>query len=131
MSLLEFQRERQEENRQLFGSDYHTELDLVFCDPTGDYLKPNLVSSKACLIARRVGFPKGVSMHTLRHSHASQLLSAGVSLPTVSKRLGHTDPSVTARIYSHPMPKGDVKAAELWDANFQNQTPVNATTKAF
>ena len=68
-------------------------------------------------------------MHTRRHAQASQLLSAGVSLPTVSKRLGHTDPSVTARIYSHPMPKDDVKAAELWDANFQTTADVAATAK--
>ncbi len=129
LTLLRFQRERQEENRRLFGADYRADLNLVFCYPHGDYMKPNLVSSKACFIARRVGLPKGVSMHTLRHSHASQLLSAGVSLPTVSKRLGHTDPSVTARIYSHPMPKDDVKAAELWDANFQNATPMNPTAK--
>lgn len=103
----------------MFGPDYRTDLDLVFSNPQGNYLKPNNVSSKACQIARRAGLGKGVSMHTLRHSHSSQLLSAGVSLPTVSKRLGHTDPSVTARIYSHPMPKDDVTAAEKWEAQYQ------------
>jgi site-specific recombinase XerD len=94
-------------------------LDLVFCSPQGNYLKPNNVSSKACQIARRVGLGRGVSMHTLRHSHASQLLSSGVSLPTVSKRLGRTDVHTTASIYSHALPKDDLKAAETWDAKFQ------------
>jgi len=126
IELLKFHRERQAENRRLFGSDYRTDLDLVFCKPQGDYWKPNWVSSKACLLARKAGFGKGVSMHTLRHSHASQLLSAGVSLPTVAKRLGHTDVHTTATIYSHSLPKDDLRAAEMWDASFQKVADATA-----
>jgi integrase len=32
---------------------------------------------------------------------ASLLLSQNVPLPNVSQRLGHADPSITARIYGH------------------------------
>jgi integrase len=117
--LLKFHREKQAENRRLLGPDYRTDLDLVFCDPRGDYRKPDSITAKACLIARKAGFPRGVSLHTLSHSHASQLLSAGIPLPTVSKRLGHTDVHTTATIYSHSLPKDDLKAAELWDATFK------------
>ena len=130
VELLRFQRERQQEDRHLFGPDYHLDLDLVFCNPQGDYLKPNNVSSKASQIARRAGLGKGVSMHTLRHSHASQLLSSGVSLPPVSKRLGHTDVHTTASIYSHALPKDDLKAAEAWEANFKKAADVASTVKA-
>jgi integrase len=117
--LLRFHRSAQEENRRLFGPDYRADLNLVFCTPQGNYLNPDSVSSKACLIARKAGFEKGISLHTLRHSHASQLLASGASLPTVSKRLGHTDTHTTASIYSHALPKDDLDAAELWDANFR------------
>jgi site-specific recombinase XerD len=48
-------------------------------------------------IAKKAGF-SSVSLHTLCHSRGSQLLSAGVPLPVVSKRLGHTDIYTTARI---------------------------------
>jgi len=127
VELLRFQLERQQESRRLFGPDYRVELDLVFCNPQGDFLKPNNVSSKASQIARKAGFGKGVSLHTMRHSHASQLLSSGVSLPTVSKRLGHTDVHTTASIYSHALPKDDLKAAEAWEANFKKAAdPANA-----
>lgn len=44
-----------------------------------------------------------------------QLLSAGVPLPVVSKRLGHADPSITARVYSHNLHGDDIRAAEAWD----------------
>jgi integrase len=56
------------------------------------------------------------SMHTLRHTHASNLLSNGVPLPAVSARIGHADVNVTARIYSHALPGDDQRAADTWDA---------------
>jgi integrase len=42
----------------------------------------------------------GLRIHDLRHSHASFLVSAGFSLPTIGALLGHTSPETTAR-YAH------------------------------
>jgi integrase len=42
----------------------------------------------------------GVRVHDLRHSYASILASAGVSLPVIGTLLGHTQPGTTAR-YAH------------------------------
>jgi integrase len=108
----------QQRNRGYFGSDYRADLDLVFCGPDGDYLKPDSVSSKASLIAKKAGLNKS-SLHSLRHSYGSLLLSAGVPLPTVSKLLGHSSTYVTATVYSHAIAKDEAAAAETWDAVVQ------------
>jgi integrase len=42
----------------------------------------------------------GVRVHDLRHSYASILASAGLSLPVIGALLGHTQPGTTAR-YAH------------------------------
>lgn len=42
-----------------------------------------------------------ISLHALRHTHASVLLAAGVSIHTISKRLGHADIGVTQETYAH------------------------------
>ena len=42
----------------------------------------------------------GVRIHDLRHSFASVLASAGLSLPIIGQLLGHTQPQTTAR-YAH------------------------------
>jgi integrase len=42
----------------------------------------------------------GVRVHDLRHTYASVLASAGLSLPVIGALLGHTQPGTTAR-YSH------------------------------
>nr|DAT07447.1 MAG TPA: Integrase [Caudoviricetes sp.] len=49
----------------------------------------------------RAGIKKKVTFHALRHTHASILLSKGVQLLTVSKRLGHSDPNITLQTYAH------------------------------
>lgn len=48
----------------------------------------------------KAGIPV-ISLHGLRHSHASLLLYAGVSIATVSRRLGHSTMNTTQRIYLH------------------------------
>ena len=40
-------------------------------------------------------------LHDLRHLHATTALLAGVPVHVVAARLGHADPAVTLRIYSH------------------------------
>lgn len=42
-----------------------------------------------------------ISIHGLRHTHASLLLFAGVSIASVSKRLGHASMNTTQETYLH------------------------------
>lgn len=46
------------------------------------------------------GIPR-ITSHSLRHTHASILLANGVSMQSVSKRLGHADLTTTQDVYSH------------------------------
>ncbi|HYF36383.1 MAG TPA: tyrosine-type recombinase/integrase [Prosthecobacter sp.] len=59
-----------------------------------------------------------VTWHALRHTHASQLLAAGVDIVTVLKRLGHAKPDITLRVYSHLMPGADAAAVAAMDKAF-------------
>jgi integrase len=112
---LEAHRKRQDEFRQQFGSDYRTDLDLIFANPDGSPLKPDSVSAAVSLLSRELKLPKGASLHTLRHTHSSHLLADGVDLATVSERLGHSSVRVTADIYSHALRGRDDDAARRWE----------------
>jgi len=52
-------------------------------------------------------------LHALRHTHATELLASGVPLLEVSKRLGHSKPSVTLDLYGHAIKGYDDKIAQL------------------
>ena len=47
---------------------------------------------------------KRVSCHGLRHTYCSLLLSQNVPIQTVSKYMGHSDSTVTLKVYSHFIP---------------------------
>jgi integrase len=82
---------------------------LLFSNLEGEALQPSNVSSDWGELAGRMGMPD-VTFHGLRHTHASQLIDAGVDIVTVSKRLGHAKPSVTLAIYAHMFKTDDRKA---------------------
>ena len=49
------------------------------------------------------------SLHSFRHTHATMLLEHGEELELVSKRLGHSNITTTANIYSHILDKRNAK----------------------
>lgn len=63
---------------------------------------------------------KSVSIHALRHSHASFLIKQNVPLTDISRRLGHSSPAVTLRTYAHCFEKQDNAIANMLD-NFVGQ----------
>lgn len=112
----------QEKMRRVFGKDYRTDPHLVFARFDGEYLKPDSVTAAACLLARNAGL-KGVGLHTLRHSHGSQMLSAGVPLPAASKRLGHSSTKITSEVYIHAFTQDEIDAATRWNEKMKAAFP--------
>ena len=50
------------------------------------------------------GLPK-CTFHSLRHSHASALIHAGLDVMRVSKQLGHSNPAITFTAYAQEFKK--------------------------
>lgn len=61
------------------------------------------------------GLP-GLRIHDLRHTHAAWLISAGVPLTAVQRRLGHASIAVTSDRYGHLMPAVDEGIIKTLDA---------------
>lgn len=112
--VLEEMRERQREFKKQFGPKYQ-DNDLIFCQEDGRPFWPNSISSSISQLCRKLKLPKGTSLHSLRHTHASLLLAKGVPVPTVSKRLGHKNIRTTLDIYGHVLREDDDKAAAAYD----------------
>ncbi len=52
-----------------------------------------------------------ISIHGLRHTNASLMISSGVPITTTAKRLGHTTSATTSKIYAHAISSADAMAA--------------------
>ena len=58
---------------------------------------------------------KKIRIHDLRHSCASLLISKGVSIVAVSRRLGHKNIEQTLNTYSHMMPEDNQKILQIFE----------------
>lgn len=65
-------------------------------------------------LARECGLP--YHLHQLRHFAAPQAIAAGYDPVAVAGRLGHSDASVTLRIYGHALEDRDRAMAETLGA---------------
>lgn len=61
---------------------------------------------------RECGIPI-ISIHGLRHTHASLLLFAGVSIASVARRLGHSSMTTTQKTYLHIIQELENKDVDL------------------
>ena len=75
-------------------------------------LNPDRMTGAFRRVAVAIGRPD-LHFHSLRHFTATQLIAAGVDIRTVSGRLGHSDASVTLKVYSHVLEAKDREAAEI------------------
>ncbi len=105
--------------RMLVGSAW-TETGLVFTTPLGGGVHPDSLSQgfdrlvvprRRMSDAERQRLPIRIRFHDLRHTHASQLLAAGVNVKVVSERLGHASVAFTLDTYAHLMPGQQAQAA--------------------
>jgi site-specific recombinase XerD len=73
---------------------------LVFVDELSKPMSRKRNNRALAACAKRAGV-RVLSMNNLRHSFATQHLIAGTPVLEVSKLMGHSDPAVTLKVYSH------------------------------
>ena len=109
VAILREHLRRQAEERQAAGSAWTDNGGLVFTTKWGEPLYPDTVTALMTKLIshhnKSVTCPRSgathARLHDLRHLHATTLLLAGVPVHIVAARLGHADPAVTLRVYSH------------------------------
>ncbi len=66
-------------------------------------------------IRKAAGLAESVRFHDLRHTAASLMIAAGVSMKVVQEKLGHSDYLLTANTYSHLLQGAQADAAARVD----------------
>jgi integrase len=112
---------RQQEGRLALGLGRTPDDSPVFANFDGTWRAPNSVTVAWARIADELGFPE-ITLHALRHTHVSQLIAAGADVVSVSRRIGHGNPSITLSVYSHLFGSSDQNAADITEAMFRRAT---------
>ena len=92
---------------------------LVCARADGLPLQPQSLTRQFTRLIGRIKDLPRVRFHDLRHSHATQLLLAGVNPKIAQERLGHASITTTLDLYSHVTDTMQSDAAQRLDAAFQ------------
>jgi integrase len=113
IAILEAQRDRVKHRAEVcdvsFNEDGYT---FTKTADGSEPLHPDTITGMFGRVQKRAGL-KGIRLHDLRHLHATQLLAAGVPVPTVSGRLGHANAATTLNVYAHFLEASDRDAADV------------------
>ncbi len=116
-SWMETQRERQESGAWAASS-------FVFQTRAGSPIqRRNLANRHLVPVLRAAGIEeepdapqhRRLTLYSLRHTHATMLLRAGVNPKVISERLGHTGITMTLDNYTHVMPSMQDLAADQFE----------------
>lgn len=101
----------------------------VFCQENGSPYEPRTYQDlfKRCI--RQAGIPDA-NFHSLRHTFATRSLEQGMDVVTLSRLLGHANPSITLDKYGHALDdhKRDsvAKLGDIYSARPQQREPAPA-----
>ena len=117
---LRAHRQEQLKQRVALGLGKMADESLVFGHIDGTPRRPDGLTQEWGRARGDLGLK--ISLHAFRHTHASQLIAAGMDVLTISRRLGHSSPNVTLATYAHLFANTDDRAAQIVQAAFSSGT---------
>lgn len=111
VEMLKKHREEQEKQKQAIGSAW-LEPNAVFTSATGHFYDRSLLNTQFRRFMECHPELHRVTIHGLRHTHASLLILAGENLDAISKHLGHASADITSRVYAHLMSEVQVRITQ-------------------
>ena len=107
----------QQEQRLALGMGKAPVDGFVLAAIEGRPQSPDAISTAWGRAMDQVDMPE-ITLHSLRHTHASMLIAAGMDILTISRRLGHANPTITLGVYGHLIHGTDDRAAQIMEAAF-------------
>jgi integrase len=97
---------------------YKNEEGIIFARPDGSLYTPSGLNYYFNLYIKEIGLPK-ITLHGLRHTHATLLLKMGVNTKIVSERLGHSTINMTLDTYSHVLDDIQDEVVQVFSNNLK------------
>lgn len=118
---LEKSRVRQKYDMMKFG--WRNDEDLVCLGLKGAYVWYSGLRRRHAVTLQTAGLPE-VTMHGLRHTHATLLMKAGVHAKVIQERLGHADSKTTMEVYAHVLHTTQTETADTFEQLLHKKKPL-------
>jgi len=96
---------------KLKAGGVYQDNDLIVATSVGTPVTPRNLLRTFYRYMEKLDIPK-ITIHDLRHTHATLLLKQGVHPKIVQERLGHASVKITIDLYSHVLPNMQKETAE-------------------
>jgi integrase len=107
----------QQEQRLALGVGKSPDDSPVLATFDGKLQSPGAISAAWGRAMEAIEMPE-ITLHSLRHTHASMLIASGMDILTISRRLGHASPTITLGTYGHLIHGTDDQAAKIMEQAF-------------
>ena len=121
LDILREERQKQNQYRLFFGADWKNEMNLVFVDELGDFIRPNALYRAFKGICSDIGIP-ATRFHDLRHTYAMLALQNGDDVKTVQEAVGHATAAFTLDVYGHVSQRMKQDSAARMQAYYDSLT---------
>ncbi|MCP1226590.1 site-specific integrase [Sebaldella sp. S0638] len=118
INILKAEKERQEQLKKDYF-EFYNKIDFVCCNDLGVPMSQSSLTWQCRKLKERTGID--FNFHLLRHTHATMLIEAGANPVEVSKRLGHSNTSITLNIYSHSTSKMEQDTVNIFENTIKEQ----------
>lgn len=92
---------------------------LVVANADGSMIKPKNLTNRFASVIRNWGGQR-ITLHGLRHTHITSLLSKNVHIKAVSERAGHSTVVITLERYAHVIPSLQEDAASIMESTLRS-----------
>lgn len=106
------------DKRVIKSIDENNKLKFVCTKENGEFYSPNTVKYLSRVINHQLGID--FNFHMLRHTHATNLLEAGVPIKYIQERLGHSRLATTMDTYSHVTESMEEKSMDIYEQSLSN-----------
>ena len=145
MNLLRQYRIEYKEKQLLMGSKWHR-TDFIFTQENGKPMHPDTLTDYCRKFTKKyndiinkdnenrpdeakIKLLPHIYPHKFRHTQAPMLFKSGAEIATISNRLGHSNVSTTANIYTHVFNNADKNASDMIENILSNNKKEIANTK--
>lgn len=114
---LNAHRLHQNVNRERFGQDYKTDLDLVFAREDGDRIPKSTLFNAHKRICKKAGLSSDYDIHSTRHTAVVLMLESGMDLKVIQEIVGHGSDRITSEVYAHASKRMEERSLEKFESH--------------